>query len=119
MEAGMQYMKLGTIDFTRNPTVYRKPRADKPIAQSKNLTGTITQVWDILETDKNAHLEWSNLDKATCDLINAYYEAKENCSFTDVYGTVYTVNVSKFTMDRRQFIDSRGFRVVLDLLVVA
>ena len=118
LEAGMHYIEIGTIVFTRNPTVCKSPRADKPMARSRNLTATITQSWDIEDSDQDVHIEWANLDKTQLDLLKVYYKAKESVTYKDVYGVSYTVEVSNLDATRRRFIDEQGFRVVLDMVLV-
>lgn len=118
LQSGYYYTKLDDITFTTNPSVYKKPRATKPIAQSRNLTGTITQSWDIQTSDKIISLEWNNLSKTQLDLLIPKYESKDEYTFIDIYNTSYTVVVSDLDWNRRRFLDSQGFKVTLKLFLV-
>lgn len=117
LESGYQYIVLDDINFTTNPSIYRRPRGAKPISRSLNLTATITQSWDIEASDKDIHIEWNNLDKTQLDLLIPKYESKDSYVFTDIYGDSYNVIVSNLDWSRRLFLDSQGFRVVLDMVI--
>ena len=119
LESGYFYIKLDDITFTRNPTIYRRPRAEKPIARSRNLTCTVTQVWEIKSTDRDIRLEWANLDKATLDLLIPKYESKNSYNFVDIYGTSYNVVISNLEWNRKRFLDSQGFTVILEMVLVS
>ena len=118
LEAGYQYQVLDDITFTRNPTMYRRPRGEKPIARSRNLTATICQHWAIQDSDREIYIEWINLSKATLDLLIAKYVTNNSYSFTDVYGDSYTVVISNLDWHRRLMLDSMGFKVVMTLFCV-
>ncbi len=117
LELGYSYIILDDINFTINPSIYRKPRGAKPIARSLNLTATITQHWAIEASDKDIHIEWNNLDKTQLDLLIAKYDAASTYLFTDIYSNSYTVVISNLDWNRRRFLDSQGFRVILDMVV--
>jgi len=116
LESGYYYIKLDDITFTTNPSIYKGFRANKPIARSLNLTGTITQQWAIQSSDKDAHIEWNNLDKTQLDLLITKYDAATTYTFIDIYNNSYTVGISNLDWTRRRFLDSQGFRVILDLV---
>ena len=118
LESGYFYQKIGDVQFTRNPTIYRRPRAAKPISRSRNLTATVTQHWAIQSSDKDIHIEFNNLDKATLDLLIPMYESALSYTFIDIYNDTYTIVISNLDWTRRRFLDSMGFRIILDMVLV-
>jgi len=119
LDNGYFYLTLDSYTFPTNPTEYLDPRAEKKFVDVVTLTATITQHWNVLDSDKTCWMSWKNISKTMKDTLETKYNADyTSYVFTDLYGNSYNVVIVEFIYRRRTTIDDDGYEAEMLLKVV-
>ncbi len=120
LESGYSHIIIDGYTLTVNPIIYKDPRADKKVVPVVTLSETVTQHWQVKQSDKVIFMSWRNLPKADLDiLITKYEDDYSSYSFTDIYGVDWTVIIANLNWDRITTLDEDGFNVSMSLSVVS
>jgi len=117
LDSGYSLIQLDSFTATVNPTVIIPFHAEKKSVNVITLTATITQHWQVRDSDKLCWMRWENISKSEKDALVTLFEASyTSYVYVDEYGNSHNVVITEMPApERRDSIDNRGYKLEMVL----